>query len=259
MHCTEKSGIAIFALVSLTLCGAVASVAECSGPRILVAEPDYSFGRISNDRGVEHVFKVKNTGDRPLVITGVRTSCGCTAAMMESSVIEPGGSGNLRVSFNPKGAKNPVTRSITVSSNDPDKKDIILKVSADPRAPSEVAKPPVPVKRTHERRERLVLDGKCAQCHAPKGGLTGGKLFKAACVKCHGASGEGMTLDGETLGSSLKVAASGIRSEDGIRQSISAGTGHPWMPGFGAEYGGPLSEKQVASLVKLIRNNFKEK
>lgn len=225
-----------------------------------MSEPEYNFGRIPNDRGVEHVFKVKNRGDRPLVITGVRTSCGCTAAMMETSVIEPGGTGNLRVSFNPKGGKNPVTRTITVSSNDPEKKDLALRVSADPQPASMVAQPAPPAKRTHPRKERLEFDGKCGACHLPqKPGLTGKKLYIAACARCHGDTGGGVSLDGEALGPAIRPGGTGIRTAEGIKQAVSAGTGHPWMPGFGAEYGGPLSEKQVASLVKLVSNKFKEK
>ena len=248
------------ALIALAILGLVQGAPASSGPRIGVSEENYNFGRIPNDRAVEHVFKVKNTGDRPLVVTGVRTSCGCTAAMMESSVIEPGGVGNLRVSFNPKGGKGQVSRSITVSSNDPVKADLILKVSAEPHPPTESDKPAVPAKRTHERRARLELDGKCAQCHAPrKGGSTGKKLYSEACVMCHGALGEGITLDGEPLGPSMLRIGAGVLTDAGIKQTITAGTGHPWMPGFGAEYGGPLSDKQVESLVKLFKNKFKEK
>ena len=260
MHRPKIVNVLQAAVIAIFACVAFSAVGECGGPRLVVDQPEHSFGRIPNDRGVEHVFKVKNTGDRPLVITGVRTSCGCTAAMMESSVIEPGGTGNLRVSFSPKGGKTPVTRSITVSSNDPVKKDFTLKVSADPQVASEVDVKIAPVKRTHERKARLDLDGKCAKCHVPqKPGMSGKKLYIAACAKCHGDSGEGIMLDGETLGAAIKVGGTGVRTEDGIRQTITAGTGHPWMPGFGAEYGGPLSEKQVASLVKLVRNKFKEK
>src|SRR6185503_7008189 len=100
------------------------------GARIAVDNADFNFGRVPNDRAVEHVFKVSNTGTKPLVITRVQTSCGCTAAMMESSVIDPGKSGKLRVSFNPHNQKQTVTRTISVYSNDPVDSVLQLKVSA---------------------------------------------------------------------------------------------------------------------------------
>lgn len=259
----HKPGTAVAVLMTgavLAIGGAIPSVAGGAGPRIDMAEMQFDFGAIPSDRNVEHVFKVKNTGDRPLVITSVQTSCGCTAAMMESSVIEPNGSGNLRVSFNPKGARGPIRKSVTISSNDPQRKSLVVMVSASPQPEALLDKPVIQVKRTHEKRERLDFDGKCAQCHVPKkAGLTGKKLYISACAMCHGDSGGGMAMEGEELGPPLKIGGSRVRTAEGMTQVITEGTGHPWMPGFGAEYGGPLSRKQVASLVKLIKNKFKEK
>ena len=246
--------------ISIVLASALPAFAGKGGPKIEIPEPEHNFGSIPNDRAVEHVFKEKNAGDRPLVITAVRTSCGCTAAMMESSVIEPGGNGNLRVSFHPKGGKNTVTRTVTVSSNDPGKPDVQIRVSASPVPAAEIDAPVVPVKRTHEKRGRLSFDGGCARCHVPqKAGLSGKKLYLAACASCHGQVGQGVILGSDIIGPALKAGGTAVRTNEGLNLTITAGTGHPWMPGFGAEYGGPLSEKQVDSLVKLIRNNFKEK
>lgn len=246
------------AVLAVFLAASGAVWAASKGPIIDVPEKDFSFGRVPNDRGVEHVFKVFNRGNRPLVITAVRTSCGCTAAMMESSVIEPRGSGNLRVNFSPRGARGTVTRSVTIASNDPDRPNVVVTVSADQVPPGEDATPPPEVKRTHEKRGVLSFAGECAKCHAPnKAGLRGRRLYDAVCAKCHGGVGEGVTVQGERLGPSLAVSASPIRTREGLIQLISGGTGSPVMPGFGSEYGGPLSSAQVASIADFILKDLR--
>jgi len=243
-------------LVAVT--DAFASAAAGSGkkaPRIAVDERNFSFGRVPNDRGVEHVFTVSNTGDAPLVISRVQTSCGCTAAMMESSVIKAGESGRLRVSFNPRNMHQVVTRGVTIWSNDPVEPTVVLNVSA-----GEEKIPPKEPVWTHKKKDRLTFGGECADCHVPRSAsVTGPKLYAAACAACHGPSGEGVMIGKEHIGPPLKRDRMSVRTAAGIGQVVEAGTGNPWMPGFGKAYGGPLTEKQVASLVELIFRSFEKK
>ncbi|MGC8595116.1 MAG: DUF1573 domain-containing protein [Candidatus Kryptoniota bacterium] len=64
-------------------------------------------------------FLIKNIGNEPLRIYQVRTSCGCTAALLSDSVIAPNKIARLRVEFNPTGYIGEVTKYIYISSNDP--------------------------------------------------------------------------------------------------------------------------------------------
>jgi hypothetical protein len=64
-------------------------------------------------------FQITNTGDQPLLISQVRTSCGCTAALLSDSLIEPGHKSEIKVDFNPSGYVGDVTKYIYVMSNDP--------------------------------------------------------------------------------------------------------------------------------------------
>jgi len=174
---------------------AAPAVAGTSGPRIAVDAVDFSFGRVPNDRAVEHVFKVSNTGTKPLVITRVATSCGCTAAMMESSVIDPGTSGKLRVQFNPKGQKQIVTRTVTIHSNDDSQPTLAVRVSAEVVSAGEEKRPGPPLRRAHPAEARLSFAGACLKCHGPRSAMeSGGKLFLSACAACHGPNGEGVKL-----------------------------------------------------------------
>ncbi len=248
--------------VSLVFCSDLpaAAAADEAGPRIVPDRTEYHFGKVPNDRGVEHVFKIRNEGSKSLVITRVQTSCGCTAAMMETSVIDPEEEGRLRVSFNPRGRKGEVTRTVSVYSNDPMDPVVTLKVVANVVPAGEEKKKPPPVLRTHPKRKKLVFSGDCLRCHAPrKRSETGMKLYVSTCAACHGIRGAGHKIEKEVIGPVLRIHNMTVRTAAGIRQVIAGGTGHPAMPGFGKEYGGPLSDRQVDSLVNLILEEFPAK
>src|ERR1700686_5865875 len=54
-------------------------------PKAEVAGKVYDFGSVLNAVPVAHVFKIHNAGPGTLVIGGVQTSCGCTAAKQTKS------------------------------------------------------------------------------------------------------------------------------------------------------------------------------
>ena len=62
----------------------------------------YEFGTILWKNPVKAVFKVKNNGDKPLVISNVTTSCGCTVADWTKEPIAPGASGGVSSTFDAK-------------------------------------------------------------------------------------------------------------------------------------------------------------
>ncbi len=78
----------------------------------------------------EHIFKFKNTGEGTLVIEEVRTSCGCTAALVSNKNIEPGGEGEIKASFNTKRYQGKQSKNIFVTTNDPENKSIQLQLKA---------------------------------------------------------------------------------------------------------------------------------
>lgn len=62
------------------------------------------FGTFSEDNPVQTcVFKFKNVGKAKLAITYVHTSCGCTVADYPKDYISPGGTGEIRVTYDGKG------------------------------------------------------------------------------------------------------------------------------------------------------------
>lgn len=77
----------------------------------------HDFGEIMSKTPVETVFKYKNSGEAPLVITNIKSTCGCTVPQDWSrEPLAPGGEGQFTVKFNGSGT-NKVSKAITVTAN----------------------------------------------------------------------------------------------------------------------------------------------
>ncbi|MEA3453829.1 MAG: DUF1573 domain-containing protein [Candidatus Caldatribacteriota bacterium] len=88
-------------------------------PSISLSEEEWDFGKIKEDERPVHIFTIKNTGREELIISRVRSSCGCAATMLSSDNIQPGKSSELKVTFNPTGYNGMVKKDIYIESNDP--------------------------------------------------------------------------------------------------------------------------------------------
>ncbi len=76
----------------------------------------HDFGDIPYEDKVETVFKIKNTGDNPLVIFDAKASCGCTIPEKPNEPILPGEEGDLKVAFKPNVA-GAISKKITLATN----------------------------------------------------------------------------------------------------------------------------------------------
>jgi len=88
-------------------------------PTISFSEEEWDFGKIKEDERPVHIFTIKNIGQEELIISRVRSSCGCAATMLSSDNIQPGKSAELKVTFNPTGYNGMVKKDIYIESNDP--------------------------------------------------------------------------------------------------------------------------------------------
>jgi hypothetical protein len=77
----------------------------------------HNFGNLKEGASVSYTFKFKNTGSKPLLITGAKGSCGCTIPSWPREAIAPGASGEIKVTFNSKGKKGKQHKSVTLTSN----------------------------------------------------------------------------------------------------------------------------------------------
>jgi hypothetical protein len=90
----------------------------------------HDFGSIQQNTVVRAAFSFKNTGNSLLVIDRVRTACGCTNTMLSEKELRPGEQGLLEIAFDSAGYKGKITRTVTVYTNDPDNREIKLKITA---------------------------------------------------------------------------------------------------------------------------------
>lgn len=84
-----------------------------------------------NDKEVVAHFKYKNEGDKPVTITGVRPSCGCTTAKLANDVVKPGENGEITATFHIGDRVGPQTKTIHVTTDVPNDPGTVLTLKAD--------------------------------------------------------------------------------------------------------------------------------
>ena len=75
---------------------------------------DYGTVNKVDDNGIRS-FEFVNTGDSPLIITNVQSTCGCTVPSKPTEPILPGKTGKIDVKYNMN--PGPIRKTITVESN----------------------------------------------------------------------------------------------------------------------------------------------
>ena len=106
----------IFIFMAILLATGMASAQKKAV--IAADETSHDFGQIKEADGkVSATFVVKNTADAPLAITRVIASCGCTTPEWTKEPIAPGASGNIKITYDPKGRPGPFSKTISVYSN----------------------------------------------------------------------------------------------------------------------------------------------
>src|SRR3990172_8445669 len=109
--------------------------------KISFEEQVYDFGKIYVGESVKHAFKFKNLGKGELIINNVKSSCGCTAALVSKNILHKEEEGEIEVKFNSGHYVGKVTKSVVVNSNDPENTkykltitgEIIEEVSVNPK------------------------------------------------------------------------------------------------------------------------------
>lgn len=106
----------IFIIMAILLATGLASAQKKAV--ISAEETSFDFGTIKEANGnVSHTFQIKNIGDSPLVLTRVIASCGCTTPEWTKEPIEPGTTGDVTITYNPKNRPGPFVKTISVYSN----------------------------------------------------------------------------------------------------------------------------------------------
>lgn len=74
------------------------------------------YGTITQNSDGMRLFTFTNTGDAPLLITKVKTTCGCTVPSYSKAPIMPGKTGELNIKYDTK-RLGAFTKTVTVTSN----------------------------------------------------------------------------------------------------------------------------------------------
>ncbi|MBQ4916158.1 DUF1573 domain-containing protein [Maribacter sp. MMG018] len=92
------------------------------------------YGEIAKGSDGIRVFEFTNTGNAPLIISNVRSSCGCTIPKKPEDPIMPGKTGEIQVKYDTNRV-GPIRKAITVTSN-ADTPTKILKIKGEIKAAS---------------------------------------------------------------------------------------------------------------------------
>lgn len=113
--------IGVLSFFTLLLAGA---------PKIKFEQEEISFGEIDDGQTIKLVFQFQNNGDGLLLIKNIRSSCGCAVAQLKKRRYKPGERGEIPVTFISRGyGGRKVTKTITITTNDPEQSYIRLKIS----------------------------------------------------------------------------------------------------------------------------------
>jgi mono/diheme cytochrome c family protein len=196
-------------------------------------------------------YVLKNVSAEDVVITDVKTSCGCTVAKLPSKpwTLPPAQAGELELIIDVTGKSGTLVKTATIETL----KGVQV-VSMQVTVPAPPMDEATRARNTQlaAANRQMVFQGDCARCHIPPVSIGTEQLYKAACGVCHEAEHRAsMVPDLRQLGHET--------SRDFWRAMIVAGKPGTLMPGFSFDMGGPLNKSQIDSLVDYLIATFPPK
>lgn len=95
---------------------ALVSFAAQAQAKIVFKTDTIDYGQIAKGSDGVRVFEFTNTGSEALVISDVKSSCGCTVPEKPKGPIAPGETGQIKVKYDTKRV-GPIRKTVTVYSN----------------------------------------------------------------------------------------------------------------------------------------------
>ncbi len=99
-------------------------------PILKLSKYNYNFGTVKEGDKKEVIITVSNIGTGTLKIKNIRTSCGCTAALLNSKSLKPHESDKLKIKFDSKNMEGEIARTITLTTNDPKNPNKVIVIIA---------------------------------------------------------------------------------------------------------------------------------
>lgn len=110
------------------IAGAQAQAPASSNAEMAFEKESHDFGDINQGDAVKHTFKFTNTGTDALVISDIKTTCGCTTPQWTRDPVMPGERGEIVVQFNSSGKIGKQHKVVTIITN---AKEPVKRVSID--------------------------------------------------------------------------------------------------------------------------------
>ncbi len=108
-------------LIGFVAAGLAASneVFAQAGPKMTFETAIVDYGEVEFAGPRERVWKFKNTGKEPLLITNAQGSCGCTVPSFPKEPIMPGATGEIKINYDTN-RQGDFTKTVTVFTNEPE-------------------------------------------------------------------------------------------------------------------------------------------
>ncbi len=209
-----------------------------AGAELQLTPEKINLGSAMHSDQVPGQFSIHNSGDAILQVLEVKSSCGCAVTNFKAGMLMPGESMEVNFTVDTTGKMGEIRKSIEVTTDAPiePQKEILIYLDVKLQE--------------HQQMDRsAIFKGDCAACHAePALYRVDQELFESVCYMCHGHYGLGGHA--QRINDFFYLTQ---KSDDFFRKAIREGIEGSSMPAFAKEFGGPLDEEQIESLVKLIR------
>lgn len=198
-------------------------------------------------------FTFTNTSPDDVVVTHVRTSCGCTVPKVPTLPwkIPPSAQGTFEVVLDARGKSGVVSKTVTMETS-AGYRYLTVRVAI----PASGSGPMAAADRARNLQAALanrqaVLKGDCATCHVTPGvGKHGEELYVAVCGVCHEAEHRASMVP------NLQALSRPLKAEEWSK-IIRSGKKDSLMPAFAKAEDGFLTDAQIQSLVGYLTGSFK--
>ena len=117
LSCGRKSELSVSDIKNPATADGVDKQQMVNMPEIQFENLTYNFGKIIQGEILSYTFHFKNVGKASLLITGVEASCGCTTSVPPKAPIQPGGKGEIKITFDSKHKIGEVISYLVVTTN----------------------------------------------------------------------------------------------------------------------------------------------